>query len=143
MEGCSASSWILWLKAWLGAFLDVLLLSNQQTKLLLKGGKFFMGHGFRSPGTELEELMRVQRAVGGQQGHDSFTQGLKTRQKRWKASLSWRQSPHRGERRPHCGGSKERRSALESRRVSLGAHWVDSRESSLLRRLERGREIGL
>ena len=30
---------------------------------------------------------------------------------------------------------------LESRRVSLGAHWVDSRESSLLRRLERGREI--
>ena len=38
---------------------------------------------------------------------------------------------------------KEPRSALESRRVSLGAHWVDSRESSLLRRLERGREIGL
>ena len=38
--------------------------------------------------------------------------------------------------------SKEARSALESRRVSLGAHWVDSRESSLLRRLERGREIG-
>ena len=37
---------------------------------------------------------------------------------------------------------KEPRSALESRRVSLGAHWVDSRESSLLRRLERGREIG-
>ena len=37
---------------------------------------------------------------------------------------------------------KEARSALESRRVSLGAHWVDSRESSLLRRLERGREIG-
>ena len=35
------------------------------------------------------------------------------------------------------------RSALESRRVSLGAQWVDSRESSLLRRLERGREIGL
>ena len=32
---------------------------------------------------------------------------------------------------------------LESRRVSLGAHWVDSRESSLLRHLERGREIGL
>ena len=27
--------------------------------------------------------------------------------------------------------------------VTLGAHWVDSRESSLLRRLERGREIGL
>ena len=39
-------------------------------------------------------------------------------------------------------GSKEPRSALESRRVSLGAHWVDSRESSLLRRLERGRELG-
>ena len=39
-------------------------------------------------------------------------------------------------------GSKEACSALESRRVSLGAHWVDSRESSLLRRLERGREIG-
>ena len=37
---------------------------------------------------------------------------------------------------------EEPRSALESRRVSLGAHWVDSRESSLLRRLERGREIG-
>src|SRR5574341_931249 len=40
-------------------------------------------------------------------------------------------------------GSKEARSALESRRVSLAAHRVDSRESSLLRRLERGREIGL
>ena len=40
-------------------------------------------------------------------------------------------------------GSKEPRSALESRRVSLGAHWVDPRESSLLRRLERGGEIGL
>ena len=40
-------------------------------------------------------------------------------------------------------GSKEAHSALESRRESLGAHWVDSRESSLLRRLERGREIGL
>ena len=40
-------------------------------------------------------------------------------------------------------GSKEPSSALESRRVTLGAHWVDSRESSLLRRLERGREIGL
>ena len=39
--------------------------------------------------------------------------------------------------------NKKPRSALESRRVSLGAHWVDSRESSLLRRLERGREIGL
>ena len=37
----------------------------------------------------------------------------------------------------------DNRSALEWRRVSLGAHWVDSRESSLLRRLERGREIGL
>src|SRR5574337_1122291 len=34
-------------------------------------------------------------------------------------------------------------SGFEVRRVSLGAHWVDSRESSLLRRLERGREIGL
>ena len=32
---------------------------------------------------------------------------------------------------------------IESRRVSLGAHWVDTRESSLLRRLERGREVGL
>ena len=31
-------------------------------------------------------------------------------------------------------GIKEPRSALESRRVSLGAHWVDERESSLLRR---------
>ena len=39
-------------------------------------------------------------------------------------------------------GSKEPSSAVESRRVSLGGHWVDSRESSLLRRLERGREIG-
>ena len=38
--------------------MDVLLLSNQQTRLLLKGGKFFTGHGFRSPSTELEELMR-------------------------------------------------------------------------------------
>ena len=32
---------------------------------------------------------------------------------------------------------------LENPRDGLGAHWVDSRESSLLRRLERGREIGL
>src|SRR5574338_439570 len=37
-------------------------------------------------------------------------------------------------------GSKEARYALESRRVSLGAHWADSRESSLLRRLARGSE---
>src|SRR5574341_1325858 len=49
---------------------------------------------------------------------------------------------HRGRQAFIWSGSKEHRSALESRRVSLGAHWVDSRESSLLRRLERGREIG-
>lgn len=64
--------------------------------LLLKGGKFFMGHGFRSPSTELEELMRrVHRAVRGQQGHESFTQGLKTRQEEVK-DLIWHQSPIRG-----------------------------------------------
>src|SRR5574342_689220 len=50
---------------------------------------------------------------------------------------------HPGRQAFLSSGSKEPRSALESRRVSLGAHWVDSRESSLLRRLERGREIGL
>ena len=50
---------------------------------------------------------------------------------------------HPGRQAFISSGSKEPRSALESRRVSLGAHWVDSRESSLLRRLERGREIGL
>src|SRR5574337_379045 len=50
---------------------------------------------------------------------------------------------HPGRQAFISSGSKEYRSALESRRVSLGAHWVDSRESSLLRRLERGREIGL
>src|SRR5574341_324756 len=49
---------------------------------------------------------------------------------------------HQGRQAFISSGSKEPRSALESRRVSLGAHWVDSRESSLLRRLERGREIG-
>ena len=49
---------------------------------------------------------------------------------------------HPGRQAFLSSGSKEARSALESRRVSLGAHWVDSRESSLLRRLERGREIG-
>src|SRR5574340_847933 len=48
---------------------------------------------------------------------------------------------HPGRQAFISSGSKEARSALESRRVSLGAHWVDSRESSLLRRLERGREI--
>ena len=32
--------------------------------------------------------------------------------------------------------------AKEFQKNSLGAPWVDSRESSLLRRLERGREIG-
>src|SRR5574341_1257114 len=47
---------------------------------------------------------------------------------------------HPGRQASISSGSKEPRSALESRRVSLGAHWVDSRESSLLRRLERGRE---
>ena len=47
-----------------------------------------------------------------------------------------------GETGIHLEWKQEARSALESRRVSLGAHWVDSRESSLLRRLERGREIG-
>lgn len=67
MEGCSVSFWLLWLKAWLRAvFLDSLLLSNQQTRLLLKGGRFFMGHGFRSPGTELEELTR-ESAVGSRE----------------------------------------------------------------------------
>src|SRR5574340_1095644 len=50
---------------------------------------------------------------------------------------------HPGRQAFISSGSKEPRSALESRRVPLGAHWVDSRESSLLRRLERGREIGL
>ena len=50
---------------------------------------------------------------------------------------------HPGRQAFISSGSKEPCSALESRRVSLGAHWVDSRESSLLRRLERGREIGL
>ena len=50
---------------------------------------------------------------------------------------------HPGRQAFISSGSKEPHSALESRRVSLGAHWVDSRESSLLRRLERGREIGL
>ena len=49
---------------------------------------------------------------------------------------------HPGRQAFISSGSKEARSALESGRVSLGAHWVDSRESSLLRRLERGREIG-
>src|SRR5574341_1163648 len=49
---------------------------------------------------------------------------------------------HPGRQAFISSGSKEARSALESRRVFLGAHWVDSRESSLLRRLERGREIG-
>ena len=49
---------------------------------------------------------------------------------------------HPGRQAFISSGSTEPRSALESRRVSLGAHWVDSRESSLLRRLERGREIG-
>src|SRR5574339_660977 len=48
---------------------------------------------------------------------------------------------HPGRQAFISSGSKEPRSALESRRVSLGAHRVDSRESSLLRRLERGREI--
>src|SRR5574337_1043996 len=46
---------------------------------------------------------------------------------------------HPGRQAFISSGSKEPRSALESRRLSLGAHWVDSRESSLLRRLERGR----
>src|SRR5574340_1106894 len=48
---------------------------------------------------------------------------------------------HPGRQAFISSGSKEARSALESRRVSLGAHWVDSRESSLLRRLERGRRL--
>src|SRR5574340_989831 len=48
---------------------------------------------------------------------------------------------HPGRQAFLSSGSEEPRSALESRRVSLGAHWVDSREASLLRRLERGREI--
>src|SRR5574337_417500 len=47
---------------------------------------------------------------------------------------------HPGRQAFIASGSKEARAALESRRVSLGAHWVDSRGSSLLRRLERGRD---
>ena len=50
---------------------------------------------------------------------------------------------HPGRQAFMSSGSKESRSALESRRAPLGAHWVDSRESSLRRRVERGREIGL
>ena len=56
--------------------------------------------------------------------------------------VAWRAAVHPGRQASISSGSKEPRSALETRRVSLGAHWVDSRESSLLRRLERGREIG-
>src|SRR5574337_54331 len=41
---------------------------------------------------------------------------------------------HPGRQAFISSGSKEARSALESRRVSRGAHWVDSRESSLLGR---------
>ena len=43
---------------------------------------------------------------------------------------------HPGRQAFISSGSKEPRSALEWRRVSLGAHWVDSRESGLLRRLD-------
>ena len=50
---------------------------------------------------------------------------------------------HPGRQAFISSGRKEPRSVLESRRVSLGAHWVDSRESSLLRRLERGRDQGI
>ena len=39
-------------------------------------------------------------------------------------------------------GSSNARIEFTSDTLSLGAHWVDSRESSLLRRSERGREIG-
>lgn len=47
--GC-ISSWLLCLKACLGAFLlDALLLSNQQTRLLFKDGKFFMRHSYQEP----------------------------------------------------------------------------------------------
>ena len=59
------------------------------------------------------------------------------------AGLTTTFQTHPGRQAFISSGSKEPHSALESRRVSLGAHWVDSRESSLLRRLERGREIGL
>src|SRR5574341_758256 len=45
--------------------------------------------------------------------------------------------------RPHLGLCPEANVPLQGRQGSLGAHWVDSRESSLLRRLERGCEIGL
>ena len=48
---------------------------------------------------------------------------------------------HPGRQAFISSGSKEPRSALESRRLSLGAHWVDSMEFGE-RRLERGREIG-
>ena len=48
---------------------------------------------------------------------------------------------HPGRQAFISSGSKEPRSALESRRVSRGAHWVDPRESSLLRRLERGARL--
>ena len=47
---------------------------------------------------------------------------------------AWRATVH--------GFTKSWTQLSNPRRVSLGAHWVDSRESSLLRRLERGREIG-
>ena len=49
---------------------------------------------------------------------------------------------HPGRQAFISSGSKEARSALESRRVSLGAHWVDSRESSLLRYPSRDWSLG-
>ena len=51
---------------------------------------------------------------------------------------------HPGRQAFLSSGSKEPRSALESRRVSLGAHWVDSRESSLLMKVkEESEKVGL
>ena len=56
--------------------------------------------------------------------------GIRWEEKDWEFGISRCKLSHRMENNKVLLG------------VSLGAHWVDSRESSLLRRLERGREIG-
>ena len=93
--------------------------------------------------TDWFDLLAVQGILKSLLQHHSSKASILWGSSRGDRDLGVAFQTHPGRQAFISSGSKEPRSALESRRVSLGAHWVDSRESSLLRRLERGREIGL
>ena len=92
---------------------------------------------------QIEGLIKMEVGINDIDSSNAFDAVLISEFESAEALEKYKKHPLPGRQAFISCGSKEPRSALESRRVSLGAQWVDSRESSLLRRLERGREIGL